>query len=248
MSGSIVIPNSATRDTRSFVLSFFFLRRRYEHHIDRSLLRICSSIVQYSRFILLHLTDSNGESLFYDLDDQEDPDAVFVARANSTKPAARNCSRSTQRNRPSILKSSRQQPKPQEDTPDKHPLGSMAKFLSNPTKILVDEQGELRGFSCAENPQQKETYRKYKQKQQKKPKKTGNLQTTTAEMDFQINMTRMSQALDDYQAADPPIRFHRFDDIHVPSDHRPPLILKVGAGLLYKLLRDIGLVDGGANG
>ena len=67
-------------------------------------------------------------------------------------------------------------------------------------------------------------------------------------MDFQINMARMSQALDDYQAADPPIHFHRFDDIHVPSDRRAPLFLKVGTGSLYKLLRAMGLVDSGANG
>ena len=132
--------------------------------------------------LVAYATDSNGDSLFYDLDDQEDPDAVIVARRASTKPVTRNRSRSTQQNRPPILKSGRYQPKSQEDTSEKHPLGSMAKFLSNPTKILVDEQGELRGFSREANPQQKEAYRKYKQTQQKKSPKTGNLQTTTAEM------------------------------------------------------------------
>ena len=62
--------------------------------------------------LVAYATDSNGDSLFYDLDDQEDPDAVIVARKASTKPATRNRSRSTQQNRPPISKSSRQQPTP----------------------------------------------------------------------------------------------------------------------------------------
>ena len=93
--------------------------------------------------LVAYATNTDGDPLFYDVDDEEDPDAILVARAASTKPAARNRSRSTQQKRPLILKSTSQQPKPQEDTSEKHPLGSMANFLSNPTKILVDEQGEL---------------------------------------------------------------------------------------------------------
>ena len=49
--------------------------------------------------LVAYATDTNGDPLFYDVDDQEDPDAVLVARAASTKPAARNRSRSTQQNR-----------------------------------------------------------------------------------------------------------------------------------------------------
>ena len=93
--------------------------------------------------LVAYATNTNGDPLFYDVDDQEDPDAVIVARAASTKPAARNRSRSTQQKRPSILKSNRQQQKLQENTSEKHPLGSMANFLSNPTKLLLDEQGEF---------------------------------------------------------------------------------------------------------
>ena len=40
--------------------------------------------------LVAYATDTNGDPLFYDVDDQEDPDAVLVTRAASTKSAARN--------------------------------------------------------------------------------------------------------------------------------------------------------------
>ena len=49
-------------------------------------------------------TNTNGDPLFYNVDNQKDPNAVLVARAASAKPAARSWSRSTQQKRPLILK------------------------------------------------------------------------------------------------------------------------------------------------
>ena len=93
--------------------------------------------------LVAYATDTNGDSLFYDVDDQDNPDGILVARAASTKSAARPRSQSAQQKRPLILKSNCQQQQSQEDTSDKHLPGSMTSFLSKPTKLLVDAQGEL---------------------------------------------------------------------------------------------------------
>ena len=75
----------------------------------------------------------------------------------------------------SILKKSSKEPPP---------LGSMAKFMSNPQKLYVDQNGELVAFARDANPQQKAAYRKYRQQreQQQQQQQQQDMQSNSATM------------------------------------------------------------------
>ena len=74
--------------------------------------------------------------------------------------------------------------------------------------------------------------------------------SNTAQLTYTTNMARMVAQLasGEFQDASSPIMFHRFDDIPVPPAPPTTFNFKISQGSVLKILRELGLLDSGANG
>ena len=115
----------------------------------------------------------HGNNLYFDVDDQLDPDAVITARAASAKPAAKARSWASKTKHPPILK------KP---STKRHPLGSLAQLLSNTPKLYLDKNKELVAIARETNPQQKAAYRKYREQREQQQQQQQDMQSDFATM------------------------------------------------------------------
>ena len=69
--------------------------------------------------------------------------------------------------------------------------------------------------------------------------------SNTAQLTYCSNMASMTAQLAsaDYQDANSPIMFHRFDDIPVPPAAPTTFNFKISQGSILKILRELGLLD-----